>query len=142
MAVEKRATATWKGNLTEGAGTVSPASGAFPELRVSWPRRAEEGSESTSPEELIASALGSCFSMALSHGLSESGNAPDELRVHTTVSFQAGQGITGARIEVQGRVQGIDSATFEQAAATAAENCPVSKALAGVEITHSASLAS
>jgi osmotically inducible protein OsmC len=141
MAVEKRATATWKGNLLEGAGTVSPASGAFPELRVSWPRRAEEGAEATSPEELIAAALGSCFSMALAHGLSQDGSTPDELRVTTTVGFQAGQGVTGANIEVEGRVPGLDESAFQQAAATAAENCPVSKALA-IEITHSARLAS
>jgi osmotically inducible protein OsmC len=141
MAVEKRAEAVWNGSLTDGSGGVRSASGAF-EVAVTWPRRAQEGEGSTSPEELIAGAHASCFAMALSHGLTQAGNPPEELRVTARVGFQPGEGITGSRLEVEGRVPGIDQAAFEQAAATAASSCPVSKALAGVEITHSARLAS
>ena len=140
MAVEKRASATWKGSLLEGNGSVAGASGAFA-VDVTWPRRAEEGAEATSPEELIAAAHAACYCMALSHGLSQTGSPPDELQVTATVGFQPGEGITGSHLEVQGRVPGIDASAFADAAATAAENCPVSKALAGVKITHSASLA-
>jgi osmotically inducible protein OsmC len=102
--------------------------------------RSEQGLEATSPEELIAAAHAACFSMALSHGLSQGGNPPDELRVEATVGFQAGEGITGIRLNATGRVPGIDAAAFEEAVGEAARGCPVSKALAGVEITHSAAL--
>jgi osmotically inducible protein OsmC len=139
MPVDKRATATWKGTLTEGAGTVAGASGAF-EVAVSWPRRAELGAEATSPEELIAAAHAACYCMALSHGLTQSGNPPDELNVTATVSFQAGEGITGIVLDVKGRVPGVDEAGFREAAAGAAEGCPVSKALAAVPIAHTAVL--
>ena len=140
MAVEKKASVVWKGNLLEGSGTVDSASGALSGLAVSWPKRAEQGADATSPEELIAAAHAACFSMALSHGLAQAGTAPEELRVDATVGFQAGDGITGSRLAVEGRVPGLDQAGFETAAAAAAENCPVSKALAGVEITHTARL--
>lgn len=141
MAVEKRATAVWKGNLLEGSGTVSGESGAFGEVGVSWPKRAEQGAESTSPEELIGAAHAACYSMALSHGLAQGGTPPQELRVTAAVGFQPGQGITGIHLDVHGTVSGLDQAAFAEAAAGAAAGCPVSKALAGVEITHTATLA-
>jgi osmotically inducible protein OsmC len=141
MAVEKRATATWTGNLTDGSGSVTSASGALSSLGVSWAQRAEQGPEETSPEELIAAAHAACYCMALSHGLTQAGNSPEELQVTATVGFQPGQGITGSHLDVQGRVPGLDAAGFESAAATAAAECPVSKALAGIEITHAARLA-
>jgi osmotically inducible protein OsmC len=140
MAVEKRATATWRGSLVEGEGSVTSASGALSSLGVTWAKRAEQGPDETSPEELIAAAHAACFCMALSHGLAQAGNAPDELEVTATVGFQPGQGITGSHLDVRGRVPGIDEAAFAEAAAAAAEGCPVSKALAGVEITHGARL--
>jgi osmotically inducible protein OsmC len=142
MAVEKRATATWTGNLIDGSGSVTSASGALSSLGVSWAKRAEQGPEETSPEELIAAAHAACFCMALSHGLTQAGNPPEELQVTATVGFQPGQGITGSHLDIQGRVPGVDEAGFADAAATAASECPVSKALAGVEITHSATLTS
>jgi osmotically inducible protein OsmC len=140
MAVDKRATAVWHGNLLEGSGSVQAASGAFA-LDVSWPRRAEQGADATSPEELIAAAHAACYCMALSHGLTQAGTPPEELEVTATVGFQPGEGITGSHLDVGGRVPGADEAAFAAAAATAAENCPVSKALAGIEITHTAKLA-
>jgi len=140
MAVEKRAEAVWSGSLLEGSGRVSAASGAFTDLSVTWPRRAEQGEEATSPEELIAAAHAACYCMALSHGLAQGGNPPEELRVSARVGFQPGQGITGVHLDVRGSVPGIDAAGFAEAAAAAAAGCPVSKALAGVEITHSAAL--
>ena len=140
MAVERKATAVWKGSLMEGSGRVSAESGVLDDVAVTWPARAERTDAGTSPEELIAAAHAACYSMALSHGLAGEGTPPDELNVTATVGFQAGEGITGINLDVRGRVPGIDSAGFEAAAAAAAENCPVSKALAAVTITHRASL--
>jgi osmotically inducible protein OsmC len=140
MAVEKRASIVWKGNLTEGSGVVTAASGAFSDLAVSWAKRTEQGEEATSPEELIAAAHAACYCMALSHGLTQGGNPPEELRVTARVGFQPGEGITGSHLDVSGNVPGIDEAGFAEAAATAAQNCPVSKALSAVEITHTATL--
>jgi osmotically inducible protein OsmC len=142
MAVERKATAVWNGNLLEGHGSVSAESGVLSDVAVTWPARAERTDAGTSPEELIAAAHAACFSMALSHGLAQAGTPPERLEVTATVGFQAGEGITGSRLDVRGRVPGIDAAGFESAAADAAQGCPVSKALAGVPITHTATLES
>jgi osmotically inducible protein OsmC len=143
MATDRRAEVTWKGSLMEGSGTIrSTTSGAIGEQEVSWPNRAEDNPDKTSPEELIAAAHAACFSMALSNGLSQAGTPPDELNTSATVTFQPGAGITKIALTVEGRVPGIDAAAFEEAARTAKENCPVSKALAGVpEISLDAKLA-
>ncbi|HXR12882.1 MAG TPA: OsmC family peroxiredoxin [Gaiellaceae bacterium] len=132
------------GSLMEGSGTiVSTTSGAIGEQSVSWPNRAEDSPTSTSPEELIAAAHAACFSMALSHGLAQAGNPPDELKTSATVTFQPGEGITKIALTVAGKVPGIDADAFREAAEGAKANCPVSKALAGVpEITLEAHLAS
>jgi osmotically inducible protein OsmC len=90
---------------------------------------------------LIAAAHASCFSMALSAGLAKAGTPPDELSTSATVTFQPGEGITKIALTVEGSVPGMDEAAFQEAAANAKENCPVSKALAGVpEITLDARL--
>jgi lipoyl-dependent peroxiredoxin len=142
MATDRRADVTWQGSLMEGSGTIrSTTSGALGEQQVSWPNRAEDNPDKTSPEELIAAAHAACFSMALSHGLAQAGNAPDEVNTSATVTFQPGQGITKIALTVEATVPGIDAAAFEEAAQTAKENCPVSKALASVpEITLEAHL--
>ena len=144
MATDRRADVTWQGSLMEGSGTIrSTTSAALGEQQVSWPNRAEDNPDTTSPEELIAAAHAACFSMALSHALAQGGNAPEELQTSATVTFQPGEGITKIALTVDGRVPGIDSQQFEEAARTAKENCPVSKALASVpEITLEASLSS
>ena len=142
MATDRRAEVTWRGSLMEGSGTItSTTSGAIGEQQVSWPNRAEDSPTATSPEELIAAAHAACFSMALSNGLAKDGHAPDELHTSATVTFQPGTGITKVALTVEGSVPGLDEASFEEAAQTAKQNCPVSKALAGVpEITLNASL--
>ena len=143
MATDRRADVTWNGSLMEGSGTITKTtSGAIGEQKVSWPARAEDGqSGTTSQEELIAAAHAACFSMALSHALAQGGNAPDELQTSATVTFQPGTGITRIALTVEGAVPGIDAAAFEEAAQTAKENCPVSKALASVpELTLEARL--
>ena len=143
MATERRAQVTWQGDLMSGNGTIGAVpSGAFGPLEVSWPSRAEEPGGKTSPEELIAAAHASCFSMALSHALAQEGNAPERLDVSATLTFVPGTGITKAALAVEGRVPGVDQETFRAAAEQAKENCPVSKAMRGnVELTLDARLA-
>ena len=143
MATDRRAEVTWKGSLMDGSGTIeSTTSGALGTQSVSWKARStDESGGSTSPEELIAAAHAACFSMALSHGLAQAGNPPDELKTSATVTFQPGEGITKIALTVEGNVPGIDAGAFRDAAQTAKENCPVSKALAAVpEITLEAEL--
>src|SRR5207244_13591345 len=94
--------------------------------------RTENAGGKTSPEELIAAAHASCFSMALSNGLAQAGHPADELKTSATVTFQPGEGITKIALSVAGNVPGMDDAAFQQAAEAAKENCPVSKALASV----------
>jgi osmotically inducible protein OsmC len=133
MATDRKAQVTWEGDLTSGQGRIeSVTSGAVGGLDVSWPARSEEPGGLTSPEELIAAAHATCFSMAFSGGLARAGHTPERLQTSATVTFQPGEGITKIALEVAGRVPGMDEAEFEQAADEAKENCPVSKALAGV----------
>jgi lipoyl-dependent peroxiredoxin len=143
VATERRAEVTWRGSLLEGSGSIdSTTSGAFGDLGVDWRARSEdETGGKTSPEELIAAAHAACFSMALSSGLAKAGTPPDELKTSAVVTFQPGEGIVKSALTVEGTVPGIDAAGFEAAAQAAKENCPVSKALAGVpEITLEARL--
>ena len=144
MATDRRAEVTWNGSLMEGSGTItSTTSGAIGQQPISWASRAEDAAGKTSPEDLIAAAHAACFAMALSHGLAQAGTPADELRTSATVTFQPGEGITKIALTVDGRVPGVDEAGFQEAAEGAKENCPVSKALAGVpEITLEANLAS
>jgi osmotically inducible protein OsmC len=145
MAAERTAEVTWRGSLMEGSGVIeSTGSGAFGGLEVTWAARSEpEQSERTSPEELIAAAHASCFCMALSHGLAQAGTPPQELRVRATSTFVPGTGITQMKLDLTGRVEGMDEAAFVEAAEGAKANCPVSKALAGnVEILLEARLVS
>lgn len=130
MATTRIATAEWHGTLIEGSGRVSLDSSGTGAFDVTWASRAEEPEGRTSPEELIAAAHASCFSMALSGALTKAGNPPDALRTRAEVDFQPGEGITGVRLAVSGDVPGLDAEGFREAAENAKENCPVSKALA------------
>ena len=143
MATERSASVVWQGDLMNGSGTIAEApSGAFGPLDVSWASRAEEPNGKTSPEELIASAWASCFAMALSGGLARGGNPPERLETSATVTFVPGEGITKGVLTVRGTVPGVDEGAFKDAAEAAKENCPVSKALAGIpDVTLEAGLA-
>ncbi len=133
MATERRAEVTWQGDLQSGGGTIDRVgSGAFGPLDVTWASRAEDPAGRTSPEELIAAAHASCFSMALSGALGRAGTPPERLSTSATVTFVPGEGITRIALEVVGRVPGLDEAAFREAAEDAKMNCPVSKALASV----------
>jgi osmotically inducible protein OsmC len=144
MATDRHAEVTWNGGLLDGSGRIdSVGSGAFAPLDVTWASRAEEPAGRTSPEELIAAAPASCFSMALSLTLAQAGSPPEELKTGATVTFQPGEGITKIALTVRGRVPGLDEDAFREAAEGAKTGCPVSQALTGVpEITLDASLAS
>ncbi|MEU5878544.1 OsmC family protein [Spirillospora sp. NPDC047279] len=141
MATTRTANAHWEGPLMGGQGTVSLDSSKVGDFEVSWPSRAEEANGKTSPEELIAAAHSTCYSMALSHGLAGAGTPPEKVDTKADVTFQPGEGITGIHLTVRASVPGITAADFEKAAQNAKENCPVSKALAGTKITLDAALA-
>lgn len=141
MAV-RESTAHWSGSLKEGDGTMRLGSGAF-EGPFSYPSRFEDG-PGTNPEELIGAAHAGCFSMALAAGLGKAGHQPDSIATTAKVHFGpiAGGGAAISRIELEtvASVPGIDDGAFQSIAAETKETCPVSKALAGVEITLSARL--
>jgi lipoyl-dependent peroxiredoxin len=143
MAAESSATTTWQGSLTKGSGITHPQSGAFEDVEVTWASRTSRSAGKTSPEELLAASHASCFSMALSLGLSEGGNEPEQLDVSATVDFVPGEGVKSSHLVVRGRVPGIDQSQFEQAAASAGQNCPISAALKGnIDISVDATLES
>lgn len=139
---DRTANVTWSGSLIEGGGRIeSVGSGAFGPLDVTWSSRAEDSDGRTSPEELVAAAHASCFSMALSHGLAQAGTPADRLDTSATVTFVPGTGITKIALTVRGTVPVVDEASFAEAAQAAKEGCPVSQALAAVpEITLDAAL--
>ena len=145
MPATRTATVTWNGTLAEGSGTVSAGtSQLFTDLPVSWASRTEAPDGRTSPEELLAAAHASCFSMALSGGLARAGTPPEHLHVSATVTFdKVGDAwtVTTSQLDVVGVVPGMDEAAFDAAAQAAKDGCPVSRALAGnVEMTVSATL--
>ena len=145
MAIERRAKATWEGDLRNGQGEFDlESSGAIEDEQVTFASRFEQPGGKTSPEELIAAAHATCFSMALANGLAQAGNAPMKLETDAQVTLDNDDGgfsITRIHLTVRGEVDGLDEAGFEEAAQEAVKNCPVSKALAAVpEITLDASL--
>ncbi|MEP7083067.1 MAG: OsmC family peroxiredoxin [Chloroflexota bacterium] len=145
MGTTRTATATWNGTLAEGTGTVSAGtSELFVDLPVSWASRTENWDGRTSPEELLAAAHASCFSMALAGGLVKAGTPPDHLHVSATVTFdKVGEKwtVTMSQLDVVGVVPGIDDDAFHAAAQVAKDGCPISRALAGnVELSVSAAL--
>ena len=132
----RRAQSVWTGDVQEGSAQLTfQTSGAIPEQRVSLHARASEsGEKQTDPEELIAAAHASCYSMALSNVLTQQGTPPEQLTVQAVVSLDdigGGFAISSSKLKVTGRVPGLDQAAFEQAAKTADEHCPVSNALRG-----------
>jgi osmotically inducible protein OsmC len=146
MAITRFAEVTWGGDLASGAGLITyVSSGAYTRLPVTWVARTEAHEGKTSPEELIASAHASCFSMAFGRRLAREGMPSERLDVRCEVTFgqtDAGWRITHSALTVRGRVPGIDEATFVRLANESKDGCPVSQALKGnVEITIDAALA-
>jgi lipoyl-dependent peroxiredoxin len=137
----RTAKAEWKGNLREGEGALELGSGAFSGA-YSFRSRFEEGT-GTNPEELLGAAHAGCFSMALAAGLERAGHAPESIRTTARVSLEAQDGgfaITRSALETEASVPGIEESEFKRLADEAKAGCPVSKALAGVQIELEARL--
>ena len=137
----------WNGTLENGSGQVELSSSKVGTYEVSFPKRAaDEAGGTTSPEELVAAAHSACFAMQLSANIAEAGGTPQSLEVTADVSLgpdneRGGFMLTGIVLKVVGEVEGLDEAGFQKAADAAKAGCPVSKALAGVDISLEASLA-
>lgn len=142
MALESTGRTHWEGDLFTGSGTTSLDSGAADPMQVTWKARAEEHGGLTSPEELIAAAHASCYSMALSNTLAKNDTPPTSLDVEATATFVPGEGITQMELRVTAQIDGITEEVFSDLAETAKDGCPVSQALAGnVPISLEAELA-
>jgi len=135
----RASTAVWKGSLTEGKGTMRLGSGAW-EGEYTRASRFEEG-PGTNPEELVGAAHAGCFSMFLSAILSKAGHVPTNIATTATVHLGDGPKITLIELSTVGEVPGIDEKTFLEFAEQAKKGCPVSQALAAVEIHLAAKLA-
>jgi osmotically inducible protein OsmC len=145
MAEVRTADVTWNGDLLTGAGTIDyVSSGVFSRMPVSWAARTGPHNGKTSPEELLAAAHASCFSMAFSARLAKNGTPATTLKVNVSILFDNASGgwkVTTSTIKVVGDVPGIDLETFRTIAEDAKENCPISIALKGnVELVVDASL--
>ncbi|PQJ34167.1 peroxiredoxin [Salinibacter sp. 10B] len=137
----RSADATWEGNLPDGNGTMRMDSGSY-EGPFSYRSRFEEG-DGTNPEELIAAAHAGCFSMAFSNVLDEEGFSPESVDTTADVTLRMledGPAITKIHLTATAHVPDIDNDTFQELAEAAKDGCPVSKALAGSEITLDATL--
>lgn len=145
--MDRQATAIWKGNLKDGAGTLDTQSGALKGLPYNFKARFEDasGTAGTNPEELLAAAHAGCFAMQLSHFLAENGTPAAKLDAKATVSINPAAGggfeITRSAITLVGDVPGIDSTTFSKLAEQAKASCPLSKALGAIQVTLDAKLA-
>ncbi|MFP1601966.1 OsmC family protein [Microbacterium sp. 2216-1] len=141
MPITSEATTTWTGSLIEGSGTVAFSSSNLGTFPIDWKARSEGSDTTTTPEELIAAAHASCFSMAFSNMLAQNGTPPERVNTSASVTFKPGTGITGSHLNVNATVPGITPERFQEIADEAKAGCPVSQALAGIEITLEASLA-
>lgn len=135
MAAIRSATVKWEGNLASGSGEVSAAtSRAFTALPVTWASRTEKPDGRTSPEELLAAAQASCYSMAFSGDLTKAGSPPERLEVTAEVTFDRVDGkwtVISSKLTVRGRVPGIDNDRFQAIAQQTNDGCPISRALVG-----------
>jgi osmotically inducible protein OsmC len=142
--VTRTANASWSGTVEEGGGRLGLGSGAF-EGPFTLRARVEEGVEGANPEELVGAGHAGCFTMSLANLLSEQGHPPDDLQTTARVVLEqkdTGFEITLIELDTVGVVAGVDEAAFMALAEQAKASCPVSRALAGTQITLTARLAS
>ncbi len=132
MATTSTAATHWEGDLFKGAGTTTLTTSQVATFDVKWAARAEAGKGTTNPEELLAAAHATCYSMALSNALAQGGTPAASLDTTAAVTFQPGTGITGIKLTVKGDVPGLSAEGFAEKANWAKENCPVSMALKAV----------
>ena len=145
MAQVRQASAHWSGDLTSGGGAVSASSsGIFSDQAITWRARTEASEGKTSPEELLAAAHASCYSMAVSNELAKAGFPPERVDVSVVVSADktdAGWTVVSSAITLRAVVPGVDAATFDELAEAAKGGCPISRAISdSVEITLDATL--
>jgi lipoyl-dependent peroxiredoxin len=142
--VSRTAEVSWEGNLARGEGAISGASGAFEGLSYTLATRIGEPEGKTSPEELVAAAVGSCFAMSLAAELTQAGTPPERLDVSAACTVDEVDGrhlVTAVELVVRGRVPGIDTETFERTAAEAEQGCTMSTLVrASAEVTVDATL--
>lgn len=142
MATTRHAIAHWSGDLKTGGGTIStPQSGLMAETAYGFNTRFGD-KRGTNPEELIAAAHASCFTMALSNALAQAGHVPESVdtRAEVDLTLDGGPTISAIRLETRAKVPGIDESRFRAIADDAKQNCPVSKALSAVPIMLKAEL--
>jgi len=146
--MERRAEATWEGNLVAGHGTITKVgSGVFADLPITWAARTETPDGKTSPEELLAAAQAACFAMAFSSNLTKAGSPPEQLTVSAVCTFdrkpEGGWKVGTMTIDVRGRVPGVAAADFDRIADETGQGCPISGAIRNnVEIKVNAHLES
>jgi osmotically inducible protein OsmC len=141
----RSARTAWNGGLQDGSGQVELSSSGVGTYEVSFPKRAADDADgTTSPEELVAAAHSACYAMSLSNEIAKAGGTPVALEVRADVTLGAdpagGFRLTGITLTVRGEADGLDEDAFQQAAQTAKTGCPISKALAAVDITLDAAL--
>jgi osmotically inducible protein OsmC len=142
--IKRSAEAVWNGGGPDGNGTLTTDSGALKETPYSAGRRFGDD-PGTNPEELVAAAHAGCFNMALAFGLTGAGKTPEELRTTAVVSIEkedAGWTVKTSELTLKGKVPGMSADEFKQAAEGAKAGCPISRLLAGAEITLDAELVS
>jgi lipoyl-dependent peroxiredoxin len=142
MAATRTAHTVWNGDLMSGSGQTTLDSSGLGTFDVTWKARTEAAEGKTSPEELIAAAHASCFSMAFSNMLAQAGHTAEEINTKADVTFVPGTGITGSHLTMSAKVPGLSEEEFQRIAGEAKTGCPVSGALASIEITLDASLQS
>lgn len=141
MTVTSEATTVWGGDLMGGSGSVALMSSGLASFVVNWNTRSTDSTSTVTPEELLAAAHSSCFCMAFANELAANGTPPESIETTASVTFKPGTGITGSHLNVNATVPGITPEDFQRIAESAKNGCPVSKALAGIELTIEATLA-
>ena len=145
MALKRTSTAVWHGTGPKGSGTITTLSGALKDqpYAVNSRFQSEDGKAGTNPEELVAAAHSSCFTMALAFQLTNANLEPTELKTVATVTMdklEPGWTITGIQLDVEGKVSGVSAEDFAKFAETAKKGCPISRALAATPIAMTAKL--
>lgn len=142
MAIKRTSEAEWTGSITDGKGSIKLGSGAF-EGAYSFNSRFGDDTKATNPEELIAAAHAGCFTMALTATLGRAGFSPTKIETKAIVKLEK-QGeafvIPNIDLETEAEIPEITDEKFQELAKSAKENCPVSKVLAGAEISLTATL--
>lgn len=142
--MKRSSSAVWQGGLKDGKGTVSSERGALKEVAYNFSGRFEEGTHGTNPEELVAAAHASCFSMALSGNLEKQGGKPERIETRAVCTLEkkeAGWTVTAMHLDVEVRVEGLSEQAFRDATEAAKKGCPISRLLGGtIDITMDARL--